>query len=97
MFRYNKFNRNLDNTDVIKFYCLNSKLNKLSDITCVITKNYKQILKFLKNKYKDNYSIFTNDKKQSIVITKDDFIEKYIVINDLTELNDCPYKFKRYI
>ena len=90
-------NKKLSETDVIKFYTLKQKFNPVSDIIGVISKNFKQTIKYVKKKYDKSYTILQNEIKKSIIVVKEDFIEKYIVLENLDDLTNSVYKFKRYL
>ena len=97
MFKSRKVNQKLTEEDIIKFLALKSKFNPTSDIYGVITKNFKETLKYVKKKYNNSYTFLSNEKTKSILILKEDFLEKYIIIDTLEELTDSIYKFKAYI
>lgn len=90
-------NEKLSSSDVVKFYTLKEKLNPISDMIGVLSKDFKQTLKYIKNKYDKSFTILANNEIGSIVVVKEDFLEKYLVIPDLDSLVKCQYKFKRYI
>lgn len=94
---FKKYNNNLDANDVRKFYCLRFKMSPLATTTGVLSKNFKQLIKYLKSKYDKSYTILVNSKLESVVVVKDEFLEKYIVFNNLQELIDSEYTFRRYI
>lgn len=90
-------NEKLSSSDVVKFYALKEKLNPISDIVGVLSKNFKQTLKYIKHKYDKSFTILANEELGSIVVVKEDFLEKYLIIGDLDILVNSNYKFKRYI
>lgn len=93
-----RINKTLTDTDIIKFYVLKQQFNPTSDIIGVVSKNFKQILKFVKRKYNPkDYTILQNKEAKSIVVVKEDFIEKYIVLETLDDVSNSIYKFKRYL
>lgn len=97
MFNFKIKNRKLSNSDVVIFYTLKEKLNPISDVIGVITKNFKQLSKYINKKYDKSYTILANQKLGSLVVVKEDFLEKYLIINDLDDLINSKYKFKKYI
>lgn len=97
MFNFKIKNRKLSNSDVVIFYTLKEKLNPISDVIGVITKNFKQLLKYINKKYDKSYTILANQKLGSVVVIKEDFLEKYLIINDLDDLINSKYKFEKYI
>ena len=97
MFNFKIKNRKLSNSDVVIFYTLKEKLNPISDVIGVITKNFKQLSKYINKKYDKSYTILANQKLGSLVVVKEDSLEKYLIINDLDDLINSKYKFKKYI
>lgn len=98
MFKFlKKADRKLSTTDVFKFYTLQSKYNPLSDIIGMVNYDYKQALKLIKRVFDKSYKIFSNEENKSIVIVKDDFIEKYIILETLDDVINSKYKFRKYM
>lgn len=97
MFGRNKENKKMDKFDIGKFYVMLAKLNNLSDITAVISKDFNQTLKYVHNKYDKTYTVLSNKETNSVIVVKEDFLEKFIVIDTLKDLIDSNYKFHRYI
>jgi hypothetical protein len=98
MFNFKTKNQKLNNSDVVKFYTMKEKLNPISDIIGVFSKNFNETLKYVKKKYDNNkFTILANSNTSSIIVVKEDFIEKYLIIKDLDELINSNYKFRRYM
>ena len=87
----------LNKIDVNKFYLLYQKLSKISDITGVISKNFKETLKYIHKKYDKSYTILANENTKSVIVVKEDFLEKYIILDTTLDLVNSKYKFRRYI
>lgn len=96
-FRKVKEDKKLTEKDIGKFYVMLAKLNNLSDITAVISKDFNQTLKYIHNKYDKTYTVLSNKNTQSIIVVKEDFLQKFLIINSLQDLINSNYKFNRYI
>lgn len=92
-----KENKKLDEFDIGKFYVMLAKLNNLSDITAVISKDFNKTLKYVHNKYDKTYTVLANKETNSVIVVKEDFLQKFIVIDTLKDLINSNYKFNRYI
>lgn len=100
MFGYKKEkkrNKRLDEFDIGKFYIMLAKFNPISDVICVISKDFDNALKDVKGQYDKSYTILANSNTNSIVVVKEDFLKKFLVMNTLQELVDSNFKFSKYI
>ena len=92
-----ELNVKLNEDDLTKFYIMQSKINPISDMIGVITKNFEKTFKFIKKKYDKSYTIIACELTKSFVVIKEDFIVKYVVLETLDDIKFNKFKFKKYI
>jgi hypothetical protein len=92
-----KRDNKLNQKSVMDFYITRDKFNIISDVTGVITMNFKQLCKNIDKTYNLSYTIIKNEEKKSIVVAKGDYVKKYIIIETIDDILDSDYKFGRYI
>ena len=87
----------LEKEDVEKFYIMLLKTNPVSDIIGVVGKTYEELDKYIRKKYDKTYTILASQNNNAIIVVKEDYIQKYVIINTLEDLIKKEYKFERYI
>lgn len=87
----------LEKNDVTKFYTMLFKTNPVSDIIGVIGKTYEELDKYIRKKYDKTYTILASQNNNAIIVVKEDYIQKYVILNTLDDLIKTQYKFERYI
>lgn len=94
---FDKQYKKLNKEDISKFYTLLFKINPESDTIGVIGKNFKELLKYINKKYDKSYTILANNLTKSVIVVKEDYILKYIILETLNDVIESGYKFERYL
>lgn len=102
-FRKKKFIKNasiekhLTKEDLKTFYTLLNKLNPVSGIIGIISKDFDNSLEYIEKKYDKSFTKIANAQTKVIIVVKEDFLIKYMVLESLEEIADSDYKFCKYI
>ena len=89
--------KKLTKEDLSLFYILLNKLNPISGIIGIITKDFYSSVEYLEKKYDKTYTKIANAETKAIIIVKEDFLVKYIVLESIDEIINSDYKFSHYI
>lgn len=94
---FHRKSRKLNKEDISTFYALLFKINPVSDTIGVVGKDFNQLLKYIHKKYDKSYTVLANKLTKSVVVVKEDYITKYVILETIDNVIESKYKFERYL